>query len=63
MKLQFPLLHLLIEMVHPALDEMLNVLKACSKANVRWVFMVSSLAAILRNPKCPFEKIMDEDTV
>lgn len=48
-------------MVRPAVDGTLNVLKACSEASVTRVVMVSSLAAVIRNPNYPFDKIMDGD--
>lgn len=49
------------DMVAPALDGTLNVLKACSEAKVRRVVVVSSVAAVIMNPTWPRDKVMVED--
>ncbi|CAA6661620.1 unnamed protein product [Spirodela intermedia] len=49
------------DMVRPAVDGTLNVLKACSEANVRRLVLVSSVSAVLWNPNWPFDKIVDEN--
>ncbi|MQL98230.1 hypothetical protein Taro_030930, partial [Colocasia esculenta] len=48
------------EMVAPALNGTLNVLKACSEAKVRRVVVVSSVSAVNMNPIWPRDKILDE---
>ncbi|CAA6661624.1 unnamed protein product [Spirodela intermedia] len=52
---------LLADMIHPAVDGTLNVLKACSEAKVKRVVLVSSVATVVLNPNWPFDKIMDEN--
>ncbi|KAH0450182.1 hypothetical protein IEQ34_020874 [Dendrobium chrysotoxum] len=49
------------ELIKPALVGTKNVLKACSKANVKRVVVVSSVAAIASNPDWPQGTIMDEN--
>ncbi|XP_020108989.1 cinnamoyl-CoA reductase 2-like [Ananas comosus] len=49
------------EMLKPAVDGTLNVLKACAEAKVRRVVVVSSCAAVRANPNWPKGKIMDEN--
>lgn len=49
-----------VELVEPAVKGTLNVLKACSEANVKKVVYVSSGAAIMLNPNWPKGKVMDE---
>ncbi|XP_062179039.1 cinnamoyl-CoA reductase 1-like [Phragmites australis] len=48
-----------VELLAPAVTGTMNVLKACSEANVKRVVVVSSLSAIMVNPHWP-EKVMDE---
>ncbi|XP_051117843.1 cinnamoyl-CoA reductase 1-like [Andrographis paniculata] len=48
------------EVLKPALEGTLNVLKACSSANVVRVVVVSSASAIAMNPTWPRGKVMDE---
>ncbi|KAE8668502.1 NAD(P)-binding Rossmann-fold superfamily protein isoform 2 [Hibiscus syriacus] len=49
-----------VELIEPAVKGTLNVLKACLEANVKRVVFVSSIAAILLNPRWPEGQIMDE---
>ncbi|KAL8485135.1 hypothetical protein ACS0TY_027430 [Phlomoides rotata] len=49
-----------VEVVEPALKGTLNVLKACSKARVRRVVIVSSVVAIIVNPSWAKDQVMDE---
>ncbi|XP_039051592.1 cinnamoyl-CoA reductase 1-like [Hibiscus syriacus] len=49
-----------VELIEPAVKGTLNVLKACLEANVKRVVFVSSVAAILLNPRWPQGQIMDE---
>ncbi|CAA6674125.1 unnamed protein product [Spirodela intermedia] len=49
------------DMIRPAVDGTLNVLKACSEAKVRRVVLVSSVVAVVWNPNWPFDKLMDEN--
>lgn len=49
-----------VELVEPAVKGTLNVLKACSEANVKKVVYVSLGAAIMLNPNWPKGKVMDE---
>ncbi|MQM06285.1 hypothetical protein Taro_039106, partial [Colocasia esculenta] len=49
------------EMVAPAVDGTLNVLKACSEAKVGRVILVSSTVAVAVNPNWPKDQIMDEN--
>ncbi|XP_078439343.1 cinnamoyl-CoA reductase 1-like [Wolffia australiana] len=49
-----------VEMIPPAVDGTLNVLKACSKG-VRRIVLVSSLAAVGWNLSWPLDKVVDED--
>ena len=48
-------------MIRPAVEGTLNVLKACSEAQVRRVVHVSSCSTVVWNPSWPLDKIMDED--
>jgi hypothetical protein len=48
------------ELLAPAVAGTVNVLKACSEANVKRVVVVSSLSAVLVNPSWPEGKAMDE---
>lgn len=49
-----------VELVEPAVKGTLNVLKACSEANVKRVVVVSSVAAVILNPDWPKGRVMDE---
>ncbi|KAG8377209.1 hypothetical protein BUALT_Bualt08G0004400 [Buddleja alternifolia] len=49
-----------VEVVEPALKGTLNVLKACSEAQVKRVVIVSSVAAIAMKPDWPKDQVMDE---
>ncbi|KAL1540652.1 cinnamoyl-CoA reductase 1-like [Salvia divinorum] len=49
-----------VEIVEPAVKGTLNVLKACSKANVYRVVVVSSCVAVVMNPNWPKGKVLDE---
>lgn len=50
-----------VEVITPAVTGTLNVLKACSKAKVRRVVVVSSFAAVGMIPNWPKAKVMDEE--
>ncbi|WCJ44762.1 NAD(P)-binding Rossmann-fold superfamily protein [Euphorbia peplus] len=50
------------ELTKPAVDGTINVLKACSKAKVQKVVVVSSCAAVLLNPNWPKDLPMDEES-
>ncbi|KAL0906329.1 hypothetical protein M5K25_024814 [Dendrobium thyrsiflorum] len=49
-----------VELIRPALLGTRNILKACSKTNIKRVVVVSSNAAIAINPDWPHGTIMDE---
>ncbi|OWM70551.1 hypothetical protein CDL15_Pgr014224 [Punica granatum] len=49
-----------VDVVEPAVNGTLNVLKACSEAKVKRVIYVSSVAAVTMNPNWPKEQVMDE---
>ncbi|XP_047956747.1 cinnamoyl-CoA reductase 1-like [Salvia hispanica] len=49
-----------VEIVEPAVKGTLNVLKACSEANVSRVVVVSSCVAVVMNPNWPKDKVLDE---
>ncbi|KAI8549236.1 hypothetical protein RHMOL_Rhmol06G0010500 [Rhododendron molle] len=49
-----------VELVEPAVKGTLNVLKACSEANVKRVVVVSSAAAVLLSPDWPKGQVKDE---
>uniref|UniRef100_A0A0A9R6Q2 Uncharacterized protein n=1 Tax=Arundo donax TaxID=35708 RepID=A0A0A9R6Q2_ARUDO len=48
------------DVIAPAVDGTLNVLKACYEAKVRRVVIVSSVAAVFNNPNWPKDKAFDE---
>ncbi|KAH9302374.1 hypothetical protein KI387_013957, partial [Taxus chinensis] len=48
------------EVLNPAVNGTLNVLKACSVAKVKRVIMTSSVAAIFLNPNRPMDTLLDE---
>ncbi|KAL8144174.1 hypothetical protein V2J09_017206 [Rumex salicifolius] len=48
------------QIVEPAVKGTLNVLKACSEANVKRVVYVSSVVAVCMNPDWPKDQLMDE---
>ncbi|WCJ44763.1 NAD(P)-binding Rossmann-fold superfamily protein [Euphorbia peplus] len=50
------------ELTKPAVDGTMNVLKACSKANVEKVVVVSSSGAVVLNPNWPKDQVMDEES-
>ncbi|ONK70190.1 uncharacterized protein A4U43_C05F31190 [Asparagus officinalis] len=50
-----------VELLAPAVQGTLNVLKACSDAKVKRVIVVSSVASVFMNPKWPKDKDMDEE--
>ncbi|KAK9109322.1 hypothetical protein Sjap_017382 [Stephania japonica] len=49
-----------VEMIRPAVEGTYNVLKACSKAKVKRVVMVSSVAAVFMKPNLTKDRILDE---
>ncbi|KAK9164853.1 hypothetical protein Scep_000044 [Stephania cephalantha] len=49
-----------VDLVKPAVEGTSNVLKACTKAKVKRVVMVSSVAAVVLNPNWPKDQLMDE---
>ena len=46
--------------LEPAIKGTLNVLKACKKAKVKRVVVVSSIAAVVMNPEWPKDQVKDE---
>ncbi|KAK9164848.1 hypothetical protein Scep_000039 [Stephania cephalantha] len=50
-----------VELVEPAVTGTLNVLKASTKAKVKRVVVVSSLAAIMMNPNFSKDQVIDEE--
>ncbi|KFK31031.1 hypothetical protein AALP_AA6G059100 [Arabis alpina] len=49
-----------VEVISPAVDGTLNVLKACVEANVKRVVYVSSAAALAMNPMWSKDQVLDE---
>ncbi|KAH6782825.1 Rossmann-fold superfamily protein [Perilla frutescens var. hirtella] len=49
-----------VELVKPAVDGTLNVLRACSEAKIGRVVVVSSVAAVCINPNWPNDQLVDE---
>lgn len=49
-----------LEVLEPAVKGTLNVLKACLEAKVQRVVFVSSVAAVVMNPRWPKGQVMDE---
>ncbi|EOA27557.1 hypothetical protein CARUB_v10023695mg [Capsella rubella] len=49
-----------VELIAPAVDGTLNVLKACIEANVKRVVYVSSVAALFMNPLWSKNQVLDE---
>lgn len=49
-----------MELFEPALNGTCNVLKACTKAKVKRVVVVSSIGAVMLNPNWPTDQRMDE---
>ncbi|CAL5383280.1 unnamed protein product [Camellia sinensis] len=49
-----------VQLIEPAVKGTLNVLKACSEANVKRVVVVSSGAAVSLNPEWPKGQVKDE---
>ncbi|XP_034705008.1 cinnamoyl-CoA reductase 2-like isoform X2 [Vitis riparia] len=50
-----------VELLEPAVTGTRNVLKACEKAKVKKVVVVSSAAAVNRNPNWPMDRPKDEE--
>ncbi|KAF5955855.1 hypothetical protein HYC85_008711 [Camellia sinensis] len=50
----------LVQLIEPAVKGTLNVLKACSEANVKRVVVVSAGAAVFLNPEWPKGQVKDE---
>ncbi|CAN8315983.1 unnamed protein product [Cochlearia groenlandica] len=50
-----------VEVIAPAVDGTLNVLKACVEANVKRVVYVSSAAALMMNPMWSKNQVLDEN--
>lgn len=50
-----------VQLMEPAVQGTLNVLKACSEAKVKRVVFVSSVAAIFMNPNWPADQVKDEN--
>ncbi|KAK1388675.1 Cinnamoyl-CoA reductase [Heracleum sosnowskyi] len=48
------------EMLQPAIEGTVNILKACTNANVKKVVIVSSLATVMDNPNWPKDQPIDE---
>ncbi|KAK3134126.1 hypothetical protein QOZ80_6AG0545300 [Eleusine coracana subsp. coracana] len=51
-----------VEVIAPAVTGTVNVLKACYEAKIKRVVVVSSAAAVFRNPNWPKGKVFDEDS-
>ncbi|XP_030506213.2 cinnamoyl-CoA reductase 1 [Cannabis sativa] len=49
-----------VELIEPAVNGTLNVLKACAEAKIERVIYVSSSAAVALNPNWPKDQVMDE---
>ncbi|XP_071733061.1 cinnamoyl-CoA reductase 1-like [Rutidosis leptorrhynchoides] len=49
-----------VELIEPAVNGTLNVLKACCEVNVKKVVFVSSVAAVMMIPNKPVDQPMDE---
>ena len=49
-----------VQLMEPAVKGTLNVLKACSEANINRVVFVSSVAAVSMNPDWPKGQAKDE---
>ncbi|XP_042495454.1 cinnamoyl-CoA reductase 1-like isoform X2 [Macadamia integrifolia] len=49
-----------VELIEPAVNGTLNVLKACSETKVKRVVVVSSRGAVAMNPNWPKNQVMDE---
>lgn len=49
------------ELIKPAITGTKNVLQACNEAKVKKVVVVSSIAAVVYNPKWPKDLAKDED--
>lgn len=50
-----------MELVEPAVNGTLNVLKACSEAKIGRVVIVSSIAAVSMIPNLPKDRVVDEN--
>ena len=51
-----------VELIEPAVNGTLNVLKVCLEAKVKRVVFVSSVAALMLNPSWPKGQVMDESS-
>lgn len=49
-----------VQLIEPAVKGTINVLEACSEANVKRVVVVSSGKAVSENPDWPKGRVMDE---
>ncbi|XP_073100965.1 cinnamoyl-CoA reductase 1-like isoform X1 [Elaeis guineensis] len=49
------------KVITPAVNGTLNVLQACSEKKIKRVIVVSSIAAVLLNPRWPHDKLQDEE--
>ena len=49
-----------VEVITPAVTGTLNVLKACYEAKVKWVVVVSLVAAVMMIPNWPKDTVKDE---
>ena len=49
-----------VQLMEPSVKGTLNVLKACSEANINRVVFVSSVAAVSMNPDWPKGQVKDE---
>ncbi|CAI9115304.1 OLC1v1016170C1 [Oldenlandia corymbosa var. corymbosa] len=50
-----------VELVEPAVNGTLNVLRACSASNIKRVVVVSSVSAVMMNPNWPEDQVIDEN--
>ncbi|GFQ03705.1 cinnamoyl-coa reductase 1 [Phtheirospermum japonicum] len=49
-----------VEVVAPALNDTLNILKACSQEKTRRVVVISSCVTLVMNPNWPKDRVIDE---
>ncbi|KAG0572150.1 hypothetical protein KC19_VG072800 [Ceratodon purpureus] len=50
-----------VQMLRPAVEGTLNVLRACNQARVQRIVLTSSIGAVYMNPNLPPEKVYDEN--
>lgn len=50
-----------VQLIEPAVVGTKNVLNSCVKAKVKRVVVVSSIGAVMLNPKWPKGQVMDEE--